>query len=110
MKKLLIASVFLLVGCARTTPVETIADNHIAHINEVLEYTQTNFERNIQIKFLENELEICKGALEDIKQAHLAQISTCKARVDYWKLATLGLGILLSLGVFVMLKQWLRVI
>lgn len=109
MKRMLILLV-LLAGCTRTDPVETMVDNHVNHINEVLEYTQTNFERNIQVKFLENELEICKGALEDVKQAYRAQISTCKARVDYWKLATLGLGILLSLGVFVMLKQWLKVI
>lgn len=103
MKRLLI--ILLLTGCASKTPTETIIDNHIGHINEVLDYAYNNFEQNTEIVSLENELKSCKIALEDVKQSYYSEIATCKAKTDYWRLATLGLFIALCGAIFVIIKR-----
>lgn len=95
----------LLSGCARKEPVETIVDNHIDHITDVLNYTNTNFEQTIEIKFLEAELESCMVALDDVKQTHLSIVSTLKAKTNYWKLATFGLFVLLCGAIFAIFKR-----
>ena len=105
---ILMISTLLISGCARKEPVETIVDNHIDHITDVLNYTNTNFEQTIEIKFLENELESCMVALDDVKQAHLSVISTLEAKTAYWKLATFGLFLLLCGAIFAIIKRWFK--
>lgn len=95
----------LLFGCAKHDPVDTIVDNHIDHITDVLDYTYANFEQNIEIKFLESELDSCLVALNDVKQAHLTSISTEKSKTAYWKLASLGLFILLCGSIFAIIRR-----
>ena len=98
----------LISGCTRKEPVETIVDNHIDHITDVLDYTNNNFEQIIEIKFLESELESCMVALDDVKQAHLSVISTLEAKTAYWKLATFGLFLLLCGAIFAIIKRWFK--
>lgn len=109
MKKFLILLI-LLAGCAKADPVETVIDHHVNHVDEVLQYAHKNFDQTKDIVFLENELEACKLAMTDIKQTYYGQISTCRATTDYYRLATTILGVLLSVGVFLAVKQWLKVI
>lgn len=104
---ILLISTLLLNGCARKDPVETIIEHHQNHIKEVLDYSYNNIEQNKDVIFLENELKNCELAMVDIKQSYYGQISTCKAKTDYWRLATFGLGLLLvALGIL-KLKRWL---
>ena len=102
--------IILLCGCAKKDPVETIVDNHSNHIDDVLDYTYNNFEQTIEIKFLENELEACKVALADVKQAHQSRIDTEKAKTSYWRLATAGLFIALVGLILVVLRRFLKII
>lgn len=104
----IILLIFCLMGCARKDPVETIVDNHIDHITDVLNYTNTNFEQTIEIKFLESELQSCMVSLDDVKQAHLSVVSTEKSKTKYWQLATFGLFIMLCGAIFAIIKRWFK--
>lgn len=103
---LLIIGAFLLSGCASKTPTETIIDNHVGHINDTLDYSYNNFDQNSDIVFLENELKSCQIALIDVKQSYYSEIATCKAKTDYWRLATTGLFVALVAAIFMLIKRW----
>lgn len=103
MKKLLILP-FLLCACAKSTPVETIADSHIDHINQTLEYAAT-LEQTKDVVFLENELKSCQMGMVGLKQAYYGEISTCKAKTDYWRLSALGLFVAILGAIFVIIKR-----
>ena len=107
MKKIifLLAIICFLAGCARKTATETIIDGHIEHINNTLGYSLNNFEQTSDVKFLENELEHCKLALVDVKQSYYGELGTCKAKTDYWRLATFGLFVALLGAIFVIIKR-----
>lgn len=109
MKKALIL-LTLLAGCAKSDPVNTIIDTHIDHINGVLGYAYNNIEQTKDVVFLENQLEICKTTLQDVRQTHDSQISTYKAKTDYWRLATFVSLIALVGLVFVLIRNVFKVI
>lgn len=100
--------ILLLCGCAKSTPTETIIDNHIGHIDAVLDYAYNNIEQNSDVVYLENELKGCKIALSDVKQSYYSEIATCKAKTDYWRLATAGLFVALCGAIFVIIKRWFK--
>lgn len=102
---LLVVAVLLNGGCARKTPTENIIDNHIEHINEVLDYSYNNIEQDKDTIFLQNELKSCKMVLEDAKQTYYSEISTCEAKTSYWRLATLCLCFVLSALIFLRIKS-----
>lgn len=102
---LLILTVLLNGGCARKTPTENIIDNHIEHINEVLDYSYNNIEQDKDTIFLQNELKNCKMVLEDTKQTYHSEISTCNAKINYWRLMTFCLGLFLSAWIFLRIRH-----
>lgn len=99
----------LISGCAKKDPVETVIDHHQQHIGEVLDYAYNNMEQTADVKFLENELEQCSIAMTDIKQTYYGQLSACKAKTDYWRLATVGLFLLVCGLIFATLKRWIKI-
>ena len=102
MKKLVV--LLLLCGCAKT-PTESVIDNHIQHIDDVLDYSYNNIDQTNDIVFLQNELKLCKSAFEDVKQTYRSEISTCKAKTNYWRLATTGLLFALCALIFMRFKR-----
>ena len=108
MKKGILVLAILLAGCTKTDPVNTVVDNHIGHINDVLDYSQNNFEQTTEIVLLQNELKSCQLALEDVRQTYKGQISTCNAETRYWRLAATGLFIALCVAIFAIIKRWFR--
>lgn len=107
---ILMISTLLLNGCTKTDPVNTIIDTHVDHINQALGYAYNNLEQTKDVIFLENELEMCKTTLQDVKQTHDSQISTYKAKTDYWRLATFVSLIALAGLVFVLIRNMLKVL
>ena len=95
----------LLYGCAKTTPTENIVDNHIEHINQVLDYSYNNMEQTEDIVFLEKELEVCQIGLDNSKSSYKAEMSTCKAEKKQWQLATFGLILLICIGLYSKIKK-----
>lgn len=93
----------LLSGCAKT-PTESVIDNQMQHIDDVLDYSHNNIDQTKDVIFLQNELKSCKSALADIKQTYKGEIATCKAKTNYWRLATTGLLFALCALIFVWLK------
>lgn len=102
MKKLVI--LLLLCGCAKT-PTESVIDNHIQHIDDVLDYSYNNIAQTQDVIFLQNELKSCKDALIDVKQTYRGEISTCEAKTNYWRLATTGLIFALCALIFMRFKR-----
>lgn len=100
----------LISGCTKPDPVETVIDGHIEHVQQTIDYAKQNFEQIPSVVFLENELEHCKAAMVDIKQAYYGQISTCKAKTDYWRMATCASLIALVGLIFVLIRNMLKVI
>lgn len=101
---------FLLNGCARKDPVENIIDYHQQHISDVLNFSHNTFEQTAEIKFLESELDSCRVALADVKQAHDLSIQSEKAKTSYWRLATMGLFMALVGIVLYALKRFIKLV
>lgn len=101
----LLVLVFLLNGCARKDPVESMVDNHINHIENVLEYANNNFEQTQPIQFLENELESCMIVLGDIKEAYYMKMDNCESKINYWRSISFGLGLLIMALCILKLKR-----
>lgn len=89
----------LLSGCARKDPVETIIDNHVSHIDEVLTYAKNNIEQTADIMMLEGELKSCQMALVDTKETYASQKDGYESKIRYWRLmaASLFVGLLVAL-------------
>lgn len=96
---------FLLNGCAKTTPTENIIDNHIDHYNEVIDYANNHIEETPDTRYLKCELQNCILTLADVKESHKADLTSCEKDVEYWKLATFGLFVLLCLGIIAKIKK-----
>lgn len=96
---------FLLSGCAKQKPTENIIDNHIGHIDQVLDYAYNNMEQTKDVVFLEKELEACQLGLDDAKQSYKAEISLCESETDKWKVISFALGMLIVGGVLMKLKK-----
>ena len=98
----------LLSGCARKTPVETIIDNHIEHIDHVLDYSYNNMEQTGDIMLLEGELKSCQMALIDVKETYKTQNDLMESRVNYWRLVALWLFFGLGGMAIMWLRRWLK--
>ena len=94
-----------LAGCAKSTPTETIIDNHIGHVKETLDYSYNNIEQTQDIIFLENELKSCMVGLESSKQSYKAEIATCRAEKEKWQIITLGLFLIICGAIFVKIRK-----
>lgn len=104
---ILLTLAFLLNGCARKDPVETIIDNNIEHFTQVLDYAHNNMEQNADVVLLENELDSCIVVLDTVKQSHYSQMDKCESETDYWRLSCFYLIAVLALGVLAKIKRWL---
>lgn len=98
----------LLGGCAKSSPVDTITDGQIGHIDDVLDYAYNNLKQDPEIVMLENELKSCQLGMESIRQSCNAQISTEKANTSYWRLACVGLAFALAGAIFALIKRWFK--
>lgn len=107
---ILLILTFLLSGCSRKSPVESIVDNQINHFTSVLEMTRENFEQTIEVQFLENELDSCIVVLDSVKQTYYSEIDGCEAKTNYWRLATLFLGIMILGAILVRFRKWFKII
>lgn len=105
---ILLVLAVLLSGCARKTPVETIIDNHVEHIDHVLDYSYNNMEQTGDIMLLEGELKSCQMALIDVKESYKTQNDLMESRVNYWRLVALWLFFGLGGMVIMWLRRWLK--
>lgn len=103
MKYLLI--LLLLTGCAKSTPTENVIDNHVQLVDETLDYAQNNMDIDNDKQFLINALKTCKAGLLDTESSYKAEISTCKAETDKWRIVSLALFLLIAGAVFVKIKR-----
>lgn len=101
----LILLAVLLSGCAKSTPTENIIDNNIDHYNQVIDYANNNMEDTPDTRYLKSELKHCVLTLQDIKETHKSDMDSCEKDVEYWKLATFGLFVLLCLGIIAKIKR-----
>lgn len=106
---LLVLGTLVLSGCARKTPTETIIDTHVEHIDDTLNFAHNNFEQNSDVVFLENELRNCQLVLVDVKQSYYGELGTCKAKINYWRLATFGLFVALCAACFMIFKKMFKI-
>lgn len=105
---IIITVLFLITGCARTTPTESIIDNHIQLVDETLDYAKNNMGNDPDTIFLINSLKTCKTGLLNAQQSHKSEISTCEAEVRYWRLASFSLFIALCISIFIIIKRFFR--
>lgn len=96
---------FLLSGCAKSTPTETVIDNHVQLVNEVVDYANNNMELDADTQMLINALKTCKTGLLDAKSAYDGEISTCKAKKEKWQIVSLALFLLIVGAVFAKIKR-----
>ena len=106
---ILLIFTLLISGCTKPDPVETVIDGHIEHVQQTLDYAKANFEQTPSTVFLENELDRCLVAMVDIKQTYYGQISTCRAKTDYWRIATYASLVVLVGLIFALIRNILKV-
>ena len=94
----------LLGGCAKT-PTETIVNEHVNHVNDVLDYSYNNIDQTSDVVFLEEELKNCRTGLLSTEQSYKAEIATCNAQTNYWRLSSAGLFVLLCVAIFLFAKK-----
>ena len=94
-----------LCACARKTPTETIVDEHVQHIDQVLDYAHHNISQTKDVIFLENELTNCRTGLVSSKKSYESEIATCEAKTDYWRLSSAGLAVALCVAIYLFLKK-----
>lgn len=95
MRYIVFALLFVLLGCSTKTSTETIVSESIKHIDEVLDYANNNIADTPDTVFLKEELKACKVQLISCDKSSGAELATCKAETDYWRLATFGLVLLI---------------
>ena len=98
----------LLSGCASKTPTETIIDNHIGHINEVLDYAQHNIDQTPDVMLLEGELKSCQIALADVKESYKGDKQLWQSKINYWRMMCMWLVFSIGAMVVAWLKRWLK--
>lgn len=105
MKYIIIALLFVLMGCSTKTPTETIVDESLKHINEVLDYADNNIADTPDTVFLKEELRACKVQLISCNNSCKAELKAEKNSTAYWKLACGALvGALVALFYFFIRK------
>lgn len=105
---ILIILTLLLNGCTKKDPVENIIDNNIGHFTEVVNYAKDNFEQTKDVVYLENELDSCIIVLDSVKQAHYSQIDACESKINYWRLLSMFLSLVIAGVVFVKIKRFIK--
>ena len=95
MRYFIIALLFVLMGCSTKTPTETIVSESVNRIDQVIDYANNNIQDTPDTVFLKEELKACRVSLISCDQSCSAEISTCKAQTDYWRLSTFGLLLLI---------------
>lgn len=110
MKRFTILLIFtvLLSGCVSKDPVDNIVDNHSSHIDDVLDYAYNNINQTSDVMFLEDELKSCQLALMDVKESHHSVVDGYEAKISYWRLMVVSLGVAILLLVGILIKRWLR--
>lgn len=98
MKKILFA--LLLTGCATQTPTEAIVDEAVKNVDETIDYAENNIVQTPDTAFLMSGLKSCRTNLVSCEQSYKAELATCEANNNYWRLATFGL-ILLIVGAII---------
>lgn len=96
---------FLLSGCAKSTPTETVIDNHVQLVDDTIDYAQNNMDIDSDKQLLINALKTCKTGLLDTESSYKAEISTCKAEKEKWQIISLALFLLIAGAVFAKLKR-----
>lgn len=96
---------FCLCGCGGNTPTQTIVDGHVNHIDGVLDYAKKNIEQTKDVVFLEKELESCKVGLVSAGTSCKAEIATCEAKTNYWRLSSTSLFVALCVAIFFLIRK-----
>ena len=85
----------MLTGCATQTPTEAIVDAAIKNVDETIDYAENNIAQTPDTAFLMNGLKSCRTNLVSCEQSYKAELATCEANNNYWRLATFGLFLLI---------------
>lgn len=101
MRYVIIALLFVLVGCSAKTPTETIVSESVNRIDQVIDYANNNIPDTPDTVFLKEELKACRVSLISCDQSCKAELKAEKNNTAYWKLAAI-----FATGAFVALLVW----
>ena len=105
MKYIIIALLFVLMGCSTKTPTETIVSESVNRIDQVIDYANNNIQDTPDTVFLKEELKACRVSLISCDQSCKAELKAEKNNTAYWKLACGALvGALVALFYFFIRK------
>jgi hypothetical protein len=105
MKYIIIALLFVLMGCSTKTPTETIVSESVNRIDQVIDYANNNIPDTPDTVFLKEELKACRVSLISCDQSCKAELKAEKNNTAYWKLACGALvGALVALFYFFIRK------
>ena len=105
MKTAILAILVGLAGCAKSTPTETIISDHVQLVDEVIDYANNNMEDSPDMTYMKNALKTCKTGLLSAEQSYKAEIATCGAKIDYWRLSSVSLGVALLVAIYLLFKR-----
>lgn len=94
---------FLLItlyGCAKT-PTQNVIGEHINLVDSAL----AGLEKDPSIERAKESLKTCRAGLVSAEQSYKAEIATCKAKTDYWRLSSAGLAVALCVAIYLLLKK-----
>lgn len=105
MKYVIVALLFVLMGCSAKTPTETIVSESVNRIDQVIDYANNNIPDTPDTVFLKEELKACRVSLISCDQSCKAELKAEKNNTAYWKLACGALiGALVALFYFFIRK------
>ena len=87
MRYIIIALLFVLMGCSTKTPTETIVSESVNRIDQVIDYANNNIPDTSDTVFLKEELKACRVSLISCDQSCKAELQAEKNNTAYWKLA-----------------------
>lgn len=87
MRYIIIALLFVLMGCSIKTPTETIVSESVNRIDQVIDYANNNIQDTPDTVFLKEELKACRVSLISCDQSCKAELKAEKNNTAYWKLA-----------------------
>ena len=105
MKTAFLAILVVLCGCAKSTPTESIISDHVQLVDETLDYANNNMEDSPDMTFMKNALKTCKTGLLSAEQSYKAEIATCEANIDYWRLSSVSLGVALLVAMYLLFRK-----